>query len=518
MYRIRKGKIKPGFAPLSPENISTASKLIGVFSRFVGRKQGELLEELRRLEENPGLHHRFIRGLRTLLLRRCVFEVMAEIEPFEARKTVYEEANRVWVLSREDRAMVLARAASRLGITPEELELSLWADHEEEQVLRDFKAPGAEELLREYNLSLAQTMLFKAAGMTVWVSEGHRELLWRIKRLGLMYIAEKQGGDFRLYVEGPVSVLKMTERYGTAMAKLLPAIVAARGWRIKADIVLRSPSWHGLRSSPRVLEFELDESQGELLGAPAEAQGSKGEKGFDSSVEERFAHAFIALDTGWRLTREPEPLVAGGSVFIPDFAFEKGGSRAFLEIVGFWTQGYLEKKLSKLRELEEVNLMVAVNKRLACSAFKELKGFRVVYYEKEVPLREVLSYLRELEEREVQRELRRLKKIRLEGDVIRLGELAREQGASYEAVKRAVEGVEGYVSLGRELVSLGKLRRLREKLGSLPEKARYKDVASMLREEGISSIDSVLGYLGYEVRWHSLDPESVVVVRRVHQP
>jgi hypothetical protein len=513
--RVRKGKIKPVFASLDEGNISIASELVGMFSRFIGRKQGELFRAIGELEERSPAHHRFIRGLKTLLLRRCVFEVQAKVEPFEARKVVYEEANKVWVLDREDREKALARAASKLGVAVDELELSLWADYEEEQVLKDFEAIEAEELLREYNLSLAQTMLFKAASMTACVSRGYRELLWRIKRLGLMYIAEKQGENFHLYIEGPLSLLKMTERYGTAMAKLLPAILGAHRWRIKASIVLRSPGWeNSARRSPRILEFELDDSQRGLLKVSTESS-LEPERRFDSAVEERFARAFIALRTGWTLTREPEPLVAGESVFIPDFVFEKGKLRVFFEIVGFWTQSYLEKKLSKLRELEEVNLIVAVDKSLVCSAFKELKGFRVIYYEKEVPLKEVLGYLREFEEREVKRELRKLKQggIHLEGDVIRLSELAREQRASYEAVKRAVEGAEGYVSLGKELISIDKLRKLKERLNSLPREARYKDVASLLREEGVSSIDSVLEYLGYEMRWHSLDPESVVVVR-----
>jgi len=37
-------------------------------------------------------------------------------------------------------------------------------------------------------------------------------------------------------------------------------------------------------------------------------------------------------------------------VFIPDFGFEKNGVKAYLEVVGFWTDEYLQKKLGKLRE------------------------------------------------------------------------------------------------------------------------------------------------------------------------
>jgi len=34
--------------------------------------------------------------------------------------------------------------------------------------------------------------------------------------------------------------------------------------------------------------------------------------------------------------------------------------KAYLEVVGFWTDEYLQKKLGKLRELDVENLLIAV--------------------------------------------------------------------------------------------------------------------------------------------------------------
>jgi hypothetical protein len=503
----------PAFAPLEGERLRVADKLINVFSKGLGCRQGEILGAIKELEASAR-DYRFVRGLKTLLLRQCIFEVKAVVAPFLARKTVFKEASATPVLRSEDRVEVLRKAAAKLEIGINDLEEALWADNDEELILKEFREIQAGELLKRYNTSLAQTMLFKAVGMNVRMGQGHRDLLWRVNRLGLMYSAERQGSGICIHIAGPASLMKMTEKYGTAMAKLLPTITASPSWEIRADIVLRN-YWTARRrtNSPRILEFRIDDSMRELFTGKGHV--SRREK-FDSMIEEKFFKAFNALRTEWTIVREPEPLVAGGKVFMPDFLIEKKGIKVYLEIVGFWTREYLDRKLSKLRTLERVILVLAVDKSLACSGFKELKNFAVIYYEKDVPLRDIFSILRKIEEKEVKRDLKRLieKGISLKGDIVDINALAREEGASYEAVKRAVSGADGYALVGKELVSLTKLNHIKQKLKTLPEHPMYEDVAAMVRKEGIKSVPGVLKHLGYEVKWESLDAKTLRVYRR----
>ena len=51
------------------------------------------------------------------------------------------------------------------------------------------------------------------------------------------------------------------------------------------------------------------------------------------------------MTAGWRLEREPEPLLAGDVILIPDFALSRGGQRIYLEIAGYWRPEYRERKL-----------------------------------------------------------------------------------------------------------------------------------------------------------------------------
>jgi hypothetical protein len=240
---------------------------------------------------------------------------------------------------------------------------------------------------------------------------------------------------------------------------LLPSIIlqdsvdgpASSLWDIHAWIVRRT------LDGQRVLyEFKLSNEKAPLLLADPlyyyyyrhrhQDNGSKSY--FDSAVEEKFARRFgaAAESTGWKLIREPDPLiVSGGRALIPDFMFEKYGMRVYLEIVGFWTPEYLERKLKKLTDIILANgnakkaenvikrdgalphranmlpaaaetattssssstadLFVAINKDLACSStalsslsFHIIPKDRLIQYDNDtVPIRPILDYLKSID-------------------------------------------------------------------------------------------------------------------------
>ena len=497
-----KGKISPRFVPLNEEYLEIADELIHIFERFVGRRQGDL--PLDELEE--GYDHRFIRGLRILLERRCVFEVQCTVDPVNARRSVFEEAKGP-VTSNERRGMVLRGAASSLGVSVDELEQSLWADSESELILKEFNSLSPEELLRSYNLALAQTLLFKAMGMDIYVGSNYQNVFRSIKHLGLMYLVEKHDDMLCIIVEGSMSLMKMTERYGTSLAKLLPTIIGSEKWMIKASIVQR----YG--NTPRILEFTMDgEKHSDALASGYSSEG------FDSTIERKFSQGFNSLDTGWVLRREPEPLFAGRSVFIPDFSFEKGVMKVYLEIVGFWTEDYLRRKIAKLQRIGEENMIIVVDKNLSCSSssFRDIKG-KVFFYEKKVPLKPILDYLREHEEKNVRREVESLAKVDLElgGDVIELNKVASEQNVSLEAIKRVFsEPRKEHALVGDQLISRSLIEILKK---DLKDKNTRIEAAKLLEERGITRVDQMLDLLGYAVRWVGLDPENAMIFRKEGQ-
>ncbi len=500
-----KGKISPKFVPLKEEYLKIAEELIHIFERFTGRKQGDL--PLDELEE--GYDHRFIRGLRIILERRCIFEVQCTVDPVNARRAVFEKTKGAAVTSNERRDAVLRDAASSLGVSVDDLEQSLWADIESNLILKEFNSLSPEELLRSYNLSLAQTLLFKAMGMEIYIGSNYQNVFSSIKHLGLMYSIEKYDDGFCIIIEGAMSLIKTTERYGTALAKLIPIIIGSEKWAIKASIVQR------YKNTPKILEFTMDvDRHGGVL-----VSGYSSEV-FDSAIELKFSQGFNSLDTGWILRREPEPLFAGQSVFIPDFSFEKGAMKVYLEIVGFWTEDYLRRKIAKLQKIGEENMIIAVNKNLSCSSFsfRDVKG-KVIFYEKKVPLKPILDYLKEREEKNVRREVDSLAKVDLEavGDVIELSEVASEQNVSLEAIKRVFYAKinsatrKEHVLVGGQVISKSLIEKLKDEM---KDKNTRIEASKLLEEKGITGVDQMLDLLGYAVRWIGLNPENAMIFRK----
>ena len=139
----------------------------------MGRTYGELIEELEGIEE---INYRLIRGLAQILERRCEIDTDSVIDPIAARRMVFE-ASRGFITGEDERKKVLEKVAGKLAIEPDGLEQALWADHEGNLVIKEFQAMAPEDLLRQYNLSLAQTLLFRATGMEIQIEDNYQPVV-----------------------------------------------------------------------------------------------------------------------------------------------------------------------------------------------------------------------------------------------------------------------------------------------------------------------------------------------------
>ncbi len=167
-----KGKIEPAYATLDQENIEISGSVINLFQEHVGKTYGELIEEIEGIEE---IDYRLIRGLTQILERRCIIGQDSMVEPITARKKVFEECKGA-VTDIIERKEVIDRVASKLSIEPSELENALWADQEEKLIIKEFKTITPENLLKQYNLSLTQTLLFKATGMEILIEDNYQQV------------------------------------------------------------------------------------------------------------------------------------------------------------------------------------------------------------------------------------------------------------------------------------------------------------------------------------------------------
>ncbi|WP_411968598.1 DUF790 family protein [Haloferax sp. YSSS75] len=479
------GGYQPKFA--GRQDRPLAAKTLGVFQRHVGEPRASLDDALTALESEAD-DFKLVRGFASLLDREAVFETQASVPPVRARRAAFEAAMDVGgVTTPEERDAALDSAASSLGVTPDAVDRSLTADRDVEQVLSAFDSRWTpDELLTQYNLSLAQTALFDATEVRVRSSDP-KALVSAVKRLRLMYEVRKTDAGREVVVTGPDALFQRTRRYGTAFARLLRSVATADEWRLTATIADRG----------REREMHLTDDDVSVPGVEPMA-----EPGFDSDVEADFAARFRGLDFDWELVREPEPLETGTSVMIPDFAFdyEFGDFRVFFEIMGFWTPAYVEKKLGQLDDVEDVEMVVAVDESLGVSEDIEARDHRAIPYSGSVRVKDVVDVLREYESTLVADATSSLPaELVPDDDVVSLADLAARHGVALDAL----DGVRfpEHELVGRTLVR----QRVLDSVAEMVEAGMsLSEVEPIFDEHGLGDASAVLSRLGYRVEWEGL--------------
>ncbi|MCQ4332289.1 DUF790 family protein [Natronomonas sp. F2-12] len=478
------GGYRPRFT--DPDDEAIAARVLGVYQGHVGRTRSELEAALEEVEREAA-DFKLVRGFAKLLEREATFETRAPIEPRRARTAAFEAAEPDGVVTATEREAALETAADRLGRSPEAVESSLFADLERAAVLAgidtDYDPPS---LRRQYDLSLAQTALFDAVEVRIRSSDP-KALVSTVKRLRLLYEIHRTDGGREVIVTGPDALFKRSRRYGTRFARLLRTVAKADEWHLEATIDDRGTE----------RRLVLEDGDVSVPGIEPVAEPT-----FDSGVESDFYSRFSALDLDWRLLREPEPLEAGEYVVVPDFAFEwaYGEFRVFFEIMGFWTPEYVEKKLSRFADLEDVAFLVAYDESLGVGEAIEATGQRAIPYTGTVRLKSVRDALRPYEERLRKESADAIPEpLSPEGGVVTVDGLAERHGVPESAIEAAT--LPDHEQVGRTFLRPGVLSEVETRLEPGMTLSAVEDV---LDGHGIDETSAVLSRLGYRIEWDGL--------------
>ncbi|WP_224449752.1 DUF790 family protein [Haloprofundus salilacus] len=481
----RGGGYRPQFVDSARRPL--AATVLGTYQRHVGERRETLSTALDDLEAEAD-DFKLVRGFAALADREATFETDAALPPERARRVAFESAEAVGgVATDEERTAALDAAADRLGVDGDDVETSLYADRDVNQRLAEFDSRWSpDELLTQYNLSLAQTVLFDATEVRVRSSDP-KALVSAVKRRRLMYEINKTEEGREVVVTGPDALFRRTRRYGTGFARLLRTVAKASEWSLTATVDDRGTD----------REMTLTHEDVSVPGVEPVAEPT-----YDSGVEADFAARFAALDLDWDLVREPEPLETGYRVMIPDFAFDYkyADFRIYFEIMGFWTPEYVEKKLGQLEGVEGVEMFVAVDESLGVSERIEARDHRAIPYSGSVRLKDVRDALRSYEKRLVTESASELPaELRPDADAISFEALAEAHGVS----EAALEDVEfpDHRRVGRTLIRFDVLEDI---AAALEPGMSLGDAESVLSSEGITDSSSVLSEAGYEVAWEGL--------------
>ena len=380
-YRIRDGSIYPQY--LGPEDLPWLASTLEEYSRFEGRPVRLLRQRWTEPPAVPGPEGKR-RVIVEILDRLAHSRIRAPASPREVRRLVF--LGRA-TMSGSARA-VLEPASQKLGLTYQEIQAALFADLPGERAVGALPVDlTAASLIPRANLELVQHLLRRSTGVTIRVSGQSRALVHAARIRGLICTVEDSTAMVTdaacaktvLRLSGPLSVVHRTLLYGRALAGLVPILPWCGRFILRASCLLHGQS----------LRFELRAGDAEFPG--------KEPRRFDSRLEEKFYQDFTKVAQDWNVFREPEPLGGHRGLIFPDFLIQHRldpERRWWLEIVGFWTPQYVERKLAGLRAARVDRLILCLDADRDCGA-AILPQARVLCFRRRIDVAEVLRVLEE---------------------------------------------------------------------------------------------------------------------------
>jgi len=601
----KKNQIKPVFIYFEKDNQPTLpSMIIKMYEDMADRKlsKSNLDQNLLEVEgKNPD--YKLVRAICHLLEQRCEYvshesqfsnaRNNGTMNPILLRRQIFEISSLLgYPVTGNERKNIIQKIASKNNLSVNDVEIAMWSDLEKNKYLKSFDSLTSLQLVAWYNISALQTLLLNSVKMEFSIYGGFnwKKILRKTKQLGLMYslyseskyesqsnahikkneILPENNEQNKVIctVNGPLSIVRLTDRYGMAIARLIPSIIFSEIWSIKATILRKSIS-----GSKKTYDFELSSTdkdiplfdastfhlQSDQKSASELSSNNYSMDYFDSSVEKKFMDKFLKFSTGWSLFREPDPLIlSNGKAFIPDFVFEKYGVKVYLEIIGFWTEDYLKRKLEKIKDLTKSetgastgpDLLIVANmdncisengKKIPIDSVfsKFVNKKRLIFYKKDqIPFGPIISYLKDIDSKfidEISVNFR--DKIAVEMDkaiqdvqsnsVISLGEISDRYKISIESVVKIIRNLQlntnnseemmidklrEFLIVGNYLISNNKIRDL---LPEVDKINKLHDAIRLLHQNQIPEecITLLITKMGYEIIWNGIDSNNAQIHR-----
>ncbi len=379
--KTAKQRVIPLYIDRNASNwLEAAESLLLLFREGVGMTRAEIAGEIDELFGGGARANQVIRGLAKVIEDRSEFEVVADVPPEEIREKVFTAAAEFRRKLRQGaagpgqravfhREEVLGTVARDLGLEPEAMTNSLFADLRDENRLLRFEDITAQRLIDRYNVALAQAVLIRSVLVKAEVRNErparYRQLFHRLKFHRLLYRVEGSMRDgYVFYIDGPLSLFSATTRYGVQVALFLPALLHCADFRLEAEL-----RW-GPRREPR--SFSLDPRDGLITHqtdvgtyVPAEITA--------------FVERFRQVAPAWQISECTDVIELGREgVWVPDFraTHQETKTDVFIEVVGFWKRTSLERLIRLLPHHGPPRFVLAISDRFKVDeeTLQELPG------------------------------------------------------------------------------------------------------------------------------------------------
>lgn len=302
---------------------------IDIVCRNVGKPWRVALEQLADLQRaEPATQRRFT----------AVVGAIQRVLGGRERNTKIAQKTRGIVLGHpaltgEERQARIDHAALVLGLSTRQVEMLLWADLPRE---RPVEMPGGRpdelDVAAFANVTLIQRALRRAQSLVLSIAGDPGPLVRAAMARGLLVTA-RAGERCVLEIVGPLALCHNTSVYGRALSDLVPLLAELQAWalEIRVELPLAKYSLHA--SSPVLLPAP----PARLVATPAPVM--------------RLARGLRRLEPTLVTETNPPVIRRGMTMVWPDLVLDTGWHRTYVELVGFWTREYLERKLAAYRDL-----------------------------------------------------------------------------------------------------------------------------------------------------------------------
>ena len=318
-----------------------------------------------------------LRDLRKTRLVMRAIKYFYEYEPpckpdYQALLKFYKmiQDNYHGAIKLKERTRIIKEIADKLGVQESDLLKMLICDNVELNYFKKKREVDARTLLRVSNFLILDKAIKMSEKVEITflgeVGTPLKVVLWRAKRGGILADFNINNDSLKCIFEGPRSILETPGEtsYGRLLSVIvLDALWKFKPWKLRIFLIIRGRKYFMRASSESYWAPDF---------LPPWVIGEKMIKfrRFDSKDEMLVFRILMDAKESMNVEveRESSPLILpNGKIFIPDFTVRKGNKIILIEVIGFWTKSYHEKKLEKLRALwkEGVrNLLLLINEKL----------------------------------------------------------------------------------------------------------------------------------------------------------
>ena len=339
-------------------------------------------------------------------LKKSVFSDndIHQMEASQIRSITYDIVNEITqgFVKFSERDKMISRIEKKLKIPKDSLENLLFFDIESERILVKVEDTKPSSITAWFNYDTIETTLSYALDLQIKSSKlpGHiaKNLVYVSKKNYVFSDISLEEDGYVINILPPLEMFKDKGNWGRNISKVSMFIIRSL-LKEKIDFQLKSI----IMPRKRKALFTLDSNFLPTLPSFREDE-DKQRPEIDSKIEDRFLKSWKSYH-GWKAYPEPEAIIIGKKLYVPDFLLERGDKSVYVEIVGFYTMKYIQKKKTQMKELSSlgVPILYLVDKEISVH-FNDVRNVIILQYTgTSVPSKELLnildSYYSDFEER-----------------------------------------------------------------------------------------------------------------------